>query len=224
MIFNYRSPPKCNYFAPEYDYKIWQSNIENPALVEAMRKLILIKEKEIIAKYPDVKGDGGTGLGTDSLTSRFGKFNVFKWTEPCFVEFQDWVRGEYLKFLQALMLPSPKTYVTCWANVMRKGQIIQPHWHSHTPNSYLSAHFTVSAEGTQTGYQNPFDRNEWFSSDNDAGKLTIFPSFLMHGTTMHNGDSERVTIAMDINTEGGMEDLKNSLKADLVENFTTFIG
>jgi len=54
-----------------------------------LKNKILHNEKKIIKKYPptDYSGnvtDGQTGLGLDSLTSRFFHFNVLKWWGNCY--------------------------------------------------------------------------------------------------------------------------------------------
>ena len=59
--------------------------IENDRIdVNKLSKQILRNETKIIKKYPPTVGggvysDGNTGLGSNSLTSRFYHFNVLKW-------------------------------------------------------------------------------------------------------------------------------------------------
>ena len=223
MIIDLRSQPKRNYFAPEYEYKLWQADIKNDGLVEEMRKVILSKEKDIICKHPNTVNDGGTGLGANSLTAKFSVFNIFTWTEPCFIEFQNWVKKEYLEFLKTLNVQTSDTYITCWANVLRAGQSIQAHWHSSNPDSYLSAHFTVCSQNTKTEYQNPFNKDKWLSINNIAGELTFFPSFLVHRTTTYLGDTERITIAMDISTKSGMDNFKNFSMPDIPQIASNYV-
>ena len=78
-----KSKPKNNFFAPEWCYYIYENIIDNVDF-KKISKLILKKEKEIIKKYkPSKKGsvDGYTGLGKNSLTSRYEFFNVLKWKD-----------------------------------------------------------------------------------------------------------------------------------------------
>ena len=171
-----------------------------------------MKEKEIIKNFPETQNDGGTGLGPQSLTSKFLKFNIFNWKEePCII-FQNFVRDEYKKFISALkendsqFVKEKNTYVAGWANVLRNGQKINEHWHSCTTNSYLGAHFCVSTSNTSTVYVNPFNRDDLIEFKNGPGKLLFFQNYMVHYTTEHKTDDERITLAMDIFTEKGYND------------------
>jgi hypothetical protein len=198
MLKTFASDRKNNYFAPEWHFDFYESSINNLKLVSEIRDLILLKEQEIIKEFPEVIGDGGTGLGLDSLTARFRNFNVFTWTEPPIVQLQQWIKEEYQKFLKEIPVEDQNVYIGCWANVMRHGEKIQPHWHSCFADSYLGGHFIVATENTSTMYQHPFKPNEAFEFINEPGKLTIFPSHLMHWTNQYLGTSERITIAFDL--------------------------
>jgi hypothetical protein len=213
------SPPKNNPFAPEFSAPMWHSSINNPELVAQLRQLVLSKEAQLIAAYPDTTNDGGTGLGSNSLTAKFSKFNLFTWTEPCAKELQNWIKEQYLAFLQTVNVPSTETYINCWANVMRKGEAITPHWHGSSPNTYLSMHFSVKTANTSTEYRNPYNQDQWLSMPNEDGVLTIFPSYLVHRTTTHMEDFERVTIAMDILTAEGVKEMGDD---DIPKNAVRF--
>jgi hypothetical protein len=81
----FKSDLKKTYFAPEWTFYIFENFIDNINFVE-LKNLILKKEKEIInstTPFND-KGictDGYTGLGPNSLTSRFPKFNLLKFQD-----------------------------------------------------------------------------------------------------------------------------------------------
>ena len=62
--------------------------------------------------------------------------------------------------------------------------------------SYLSGHICVHTENTYTHYASPYYGNV-FSSENDLGKITLFPSWIEHYTDQCNTDL-RITIAFDI--------------------------
>ena len=55
---------------------------------------------------------------------------------------------------------------------------------------------------TNTNYYNPYGGDPW-SSSNSAGKITLFPSWVSHGTDKVVDSQERITIAFDILTEDG---------------------
>ena len=76
-----KSKKKNNFFAPEWQYFLYEDFINNVDF-KKIAKLILLKEKNILKKFlPGKKGDGYTGLGKRSLTSRFEKFNLLKFKE-----------------------------------------------------------------------------------------------------------------------------------------------
>ena len=211
-VYIYTSHEPNNSFAPTWKFHFYEAQLENTKVLEELKNIVLIKEKEIIKNFSDVNNDGGTGLGPQSLTSKFITFNIFKWKEePCII-FQNFVRDEYKKFISALKENNPQfvkennTYVAGWANVLRRGQKINEHQHSCTPNSYLGAHFCVSTSNTSTIYVNPFNRKDLIEFKNSPGKLLFFQNYMVHYTTEHKTDDERITLAMDIFTEKDYND------------------
>ena len=210
---NFKSEEKNNYFAPEWDIDFYQTNIGDKELIHEMRNVILEKEYEIINANSDITHDGGTGLGNKSLTSKFTRFNIFTWQENCFVKFQDFIKENHSKFIKELGIKEEKLWVGCWANVLRQGQNIAPHWHASGKNSYLGAHLCLTENpGTSTIYINPFQPHPLFYMNNRSmwpensciefvniiGDLTFFPDWMVHYTTPYTGTEERVTIAMDL--------------------------
>jgi hypothetical protein len=144
--------------------------------------------------------DGYTGLGNNSLTSRFNHFNVLKWSEDLVSPIRGAIKYCYLEFLQKLNVERKKCWVQCWANVMRKGEQIKPHLHSVEPYSYIGGHISVTYNNTSTFYINPVNQinePEIYESKNEVGKLTIFPNCIPHYTSKNESDSERITIAFD---------------------------
>ena len=201
-----------NFFAPAWKFYFYEAQLENTKVLEELKNIVLSREKEIIKNFPEVQNAGGTGLGPNSLTSKFLKFNIFNWEEESCVIFQNFVRDEYKKFINFLeendsqFIRENNTYVAGWANVLRRGQKMNEHWHSCTPNSYLGAHFCVSTNNTSTIYVNPFNRNHLIEFENSPGKLLFFHNYMVHYTTEHKINDERITLAMDIITEKGYND------------------
>ena len=82
-MINFKSKPKETFFAPEWDYYLFEKKI-NKINFANLAKFILSKEKEIL-KLPVKKDgnnkftDGYTGLGEKSTTARFDKYNVLNW-------------------------------------------------------------------------------------------------------------------------------------------------
>ena len=160
------------------------------------KRKILSKENKIIKKYSptDFNGnitDGCTGLGYNSLTSRFYHFNVLKWWGT--KSLRKIIKKNYQEYFQSNISP---IYVQCWANVMRRGQQIKPHFHRSIElvkyYSSLSGNIVINVdEESYTFYENSPILNK-------NGRMVLFPSNVVHSTSLYNGKSERVTIAFDI--------------------------
>ena len=189
-------------FAIDYTFYVFE-NIINDVDFSAVSKIIKSKEKKIIRSSPKSSGDGNTGLGNDSLTSRFGYFNVLKWQEPDIQKIKDHIVDNVSKFYNRILQEKPKDLkIQCWANVMRKGQQIKPHVHDTSSNCLLGGHICVDVDNTSTHYINPFryfsgDNQETYSSKNEVGKITLFSDNIPHYTDKVIS-KDRVTIAFDI--------------------------
>lgn len=215
----FKSAPRQTPFAPEWEYFIAESDVENVDFNEIAR-IILSKEKDIIQKYPsgNISVDAYTGLGEDSLTSKWQHFNVFKWQEPEILKLKKEVFNQYLALLETLKVPRSRVYAQCWANVLRKGQDIKQHLHAFHPWTYISGHITVQCDDTCTAYVSPVNQNlnndaEVYYQKNTPGHLTFFPSHIPHFTTVHNGDKERISIAFDL--------IVNNTKSDGTIDYNT---
>ena len=189
-------------FAIDYTFYVFE-NIINDVDFSAVSKIIKSKEKKIIRSSPKSSGDGNTGLGNDSLTSRFGYFNVLKWQEPDIQKIKDHIIDNVSKFYNRILQEKPTDLkIQCWANVMRKGQQIKPHVHDTSNNCLLGGHICVDVDNTSTHYINPFkyfsgDNQETYSSKNEVGKITLFSDNIPHYTD-EVISKDRVTIAFDI--------------------------
>jgi len=208
-----RSEPALTPFAPKYEYIIGETIIKNID-TKKIAKFILSEEDEILKKYKvstksNETVDAYTGLGSNSITSRYEYFNLFNFSdkEPELLKLKYQIKKSYNDFLKELGLANwmlRPVYIQCWANVMRKGQQIKPHIHSVGPHCYLGGHFCVQAKDTSTYYMNPMNQiNEPLAmkSPNIPGKLTLFQNSLPHYTDKYEGDSERITIAFDLTLE-----------------------
>ena len=173
--------------------------IENGRVnLNKLSKQILRNETRLIKKYPpSVEGgyitDGNTGLGLDSLTSRFYHYNVLNWWGTKTLRKE--IRRGYERYTG---VRDTVLYIQCWANVMRKGEQIRTHSHCENqvqPQHALSGHLCVQVDGsTSTYYHNK-------PLVNKNGQLVFFPMYLPHSTDRYMGDGERITIAFDINSE-----------------------
>lgn len=213
-ILNWNSNIPQTSFAPNWSIPFYHNIVLNNSEISDIKKVILEREQSIINYFSETTNDGGTGLGPNSLTSKFRKFNILTWNYSWVDKIKSSIISGILSLENSDSPPSP-VYAQCWANVMRKGQKIHPHWHSSFEYSYLGAHITIAAEDTKTYYENPFNKFNVQAFDNIPGSLTIFPSYLVHWTDVHNGNDERITLAMDFITKEyyditNEEDIKNN--------------
>ena len=130
-IVNFKSLPKKNYFAPEWDYYIIE-NIIKKVNFKSLSKFLLKKEKELLKiTKPILKAstvDGYTGLGENSITSRYASFNVFNFKNKELYKISKEIINIHKTLLNFLKIETPKNlWIQCWFNVMRKGEFIKPH-------------------------------------------------------------------------------------------------
>tara|TARA_Y100001973_G_C5108686_1_gene286511 strand:- start:193 stop:876 length:684 start_codon:yes stop_codon:yes gene_type:complete len=194
-IYSFFNEPIQNKFNQSFNYYIYENILKLD--FGKLKQDILNLEKEIIEKYPPYS-DGKTGLGNNSLTSRFKYYNLLQMDETKFLK--DIIREKHDDFLNTLEYEvGDNYYVQCWANVMRGGEQIKTHNHACNNHMYLTGHICVFTENTNTHYIAPY-HNSQFSSKNMLGKMTLFPSWLNHYTDEVNTDL-RITIAFDIMEE-----------------------
>jgi len=204
--FRFKSLPKETFFAPEWDYYIFQSYIDQVNF-KNLAKFILSKEDEILRLPVSVTSDnqvtdGYTGLGENSTTIRFASYNVLNWENENINLLKQSILNFHNDILNKLKLQIPKElYIQCWTNIMRYGEKIKPHLHATNPSTYLGGHICVQCDNTSTHYINPINQindPEIYSSKNEVGKITLFQNNIPHYTDVHNSNIERITIAFDL--------------------------
>jgi len=202
-IINFKSEPKQTFFAPEWNYYLFENNIDNIDFNE-VSKLCLKKEKEIL-KLPNsnkVSCDGYTGLGGNSTTSKYENYNVLKWKNKNIKLIKQTIIDFHNDILSYLKQPIPnELYIQCWTNIMRNEEQIKPHLHTTNPITYLGGHICVQCDNTSTHYINPINQindPEIYSSKNEVGKITLFQNNIPHYTDIHKSNNERITIAFDL--------------------------
>tara|TARA_R110002020_G_scaffold92204_3_gene223403 strand:+ start:488 stop:1126 length:639 start_codon:yes stop_codon:yes gene_type:complete len=197
-IISFKSPPKNNFFAPEWNNYIVETmitEVNNKKLASFLRS----KEKNILKLKSS--GDGYTGL-KNHTTSRHSYYNVFNFKLNEIKELKQQIINLHTNFLKQLNLPPVKSlYIKGWFNIMKKNEKIKPHAHGVHPDIYLGGHFCVDCKNTSTYYINPINQlnePEVYKSKNEPGKLTLFQNFIPHYTDKHRGETKRVTIAFDL--------------------------
>ena len=209
VLHKFESQSPKTPFAPTWDYTIGCTQIDIDT--DELAKVILSQEKKILEKYPSGSfeytnySDGSTGLGADSLTSRYSFYNLLEWDYPVCKQLYENIHKFHNDYLYGTIGQSKKRYpslegllkIRCWANVMRKGEKIKKHSHSSHPWTYLSGHFCVQCEDTSTNYYHTYTGKS-YPIKNKAGQMTIFPTWIPHDTDTHQADTERISIAFDI--------------------------
>lgn len=224
-FYNFKSNDPKTPFAPIYDYVLGEDHIgiHDVQYYNNLKELILKKEKQILEETEPTRTvgtdntDGYTGLGDNSLTSRFASFNVLKWEEDLINPIRNAIKEKYFEFLNALKVERRLCYIQCWTNVLRKGQQIKPHIHGVTPYTYLGGHIHITQNNTSTFYMNPVNQlndPELHESKNEQGKITIFQNCIPHYTSMNIEEHERISIAFDFLVSQPNLDTKNLIIID----------
>ena len=222
-------PPKTP-FAPVWSWVMGEDYIKDIDFTK-IAEIILSKEKQIIRDNPSTEPnvyDGGTGLGNESLTSKYRAFNIFSWQEEEIQKLKIQIFNMYLEFMKLCDTPRRKTWIQCWANVLRDGQKINPHVHNIGSYCYLGGHICVQCTDSSTVYINPmstyqlpFNQLENLDlkfSKNEVGKFTMFQQNIPHYTTTHLGNSERITIAFDLIVNPDRSNSRHLILFDNLEN------
>ena len=202
----YSQPPVSPY-APMWDFRVGTSLCEDID-TNSLSEFLLSKEKDV-KKLPtffdgnNVVVDGYTGLGSNSTTSKFQSYNLLTWSHPEITKLRSNIAKKLLQYNSECGVKTPNViYIICWYNVLRFGQKIKPHHHSLKRDCYLSGHFNVQVNDTSTVYMSPVNQiNDPAEIDikNNAGDMTLFPSYIFHYTTPHYSFKPRITIAFDLN-------------------------
>lgn len=199
-VYQIKSEEPLTPFAPVYSHYICTADLSQLIDFKDIKYTILGKEKSIIEQYNVGLNDAYTELGNDSLTSRFEHYNIFDWPEM--YKLKSAVKSIHDLFLQYVKVENRPVWINGWANVMRKGQQIKTHLHNVDQTCYLGGHICVACEESSTFYINPINTindPEIFEIENKVGQITLFSNCIPHYTSKHEGNSERITMAFDLN-------------------------
>jgi len=166
-------------------------------------------------------GDGGTGLGDTSVTSRFPHFNLLKFDFYLVPKLKE----KILHGIKNILSISDNTtwqetlYANCWFNVLRQGEKMNIHSHGYHKNTFYGFHLTINAVETFTSYYHPhINLKETYNVPNKIGYLTLFPNFIPHSVSPNRYDTFRISIAGDIYVSTWLnEENSNANKTNLVE-------
>ena len=178
---------------------IWVVDLE-PQVYEPMNRALLADLEKLMGERPLVK-PGGT-LQTDNDLH----------TVEAFADVTGRIVAAVEGVLRFLEVDYENFEITgCWANINPPGGINTPHMH---PNNYLSGVYYVqtgvgadsiffSDPRPQASMVLPRMKRENAYSANEAiveakaGRMIIFPSWLMHGVPANRGLQDRVSISFN---------------------------
>lgn len=187
-------------FAPSWEIPFYIKKYDNSENIEKIKSWIIENENQIVEKYKiNSRGDGGTGLGTNSLTAQYNNFNLFLETKGLseFDDLLNFIISSYRSFMKDYNTEIRECYLWCWANIVRKGQKISIHNHSSSEYSYISGNIHLDDYTTETKYYHPIERHT-YNFPNKKGKMTMFPSYIFHETDEYFGETPRISIAFDL--------------------------
>jgi hypothetical protein len=229
-LIKFQSDPALTEFAPQWNFLMAEdTSFSDVEFFKSISNIILEKESSLISsnenKYQEynkkfnIVYDGDTGLGPNSLTSRAIFFNFLSWEDIQVRVLHKFIHLKYVEFLDILKIPRRKTWIQCWANVMRDGEEIKNHIHSSHPLTWLGGHVTIACSNTSTFYVNPMNLahgNQVYESKNEVGKLTLFQNNIPHYTNTHHGSTERISIAFDIIVDERLSQYSEERKTNFI--------
>jgi len=205
LSFPSRSP-----FLPAFNIECFEEKLPD-TLTKRLAEIILIEEPNILNSTQAHKDDPDPTW----LTSRLWQYNLFDFDYPEVRELKDWIRTQYVSFLEQKDLTPQTVYAQCWANIVRGHRTIFKHNHATAHSdippeySYLSGNISVAAEGTRTCYQNPLISQHVIGMVNVPGTLLIFPSYVNHWVDENRSPNPRLSIAFDLIPESTYNLSKN---------------
>ena len=199
QIYGWKSEPPLTPFASDYAYYISDKRIFSVEECKEWTDFLLREEKTIKEK------DHYSNL-----------------LELDFHLIPDLINEIYNGFKTILSVSGNTDYhsdlsAKAWFNVMRQGQGMQLHTHSHHCRNLYGFHVSIQAEDTATSYFHPevlqvspqgIDFLDSMDRPNRAGYLTMFPNNLPHAVRANIHETPRISIAGDITPEDEQTSIK----------------
>lgn len=199
-IYKIKSEFPITEYAPTWDISIGKTVWNDTEKINNIRNWLINNEDRIKTMYPVIT-DSGTGLGTNSITSRVGKFNLFDFANelPELNDLLTFIRKSYIEFITIDHASAQDLVLVSWVNILRDSQEIKEHVHSASNLAYLSANIHLDDYSTSTVYRSPYLQFEEHKFENVKGGFCIFPSYVPHKTTRYTElNIPRVSIACDL--------------------------
>ena len=195
-ILRLKSEHPISPYAPIWNAPIGFAQWEETDKVDTIREFLLVKEKQILIDLP-YRNDGRTGLDSNNVTTRHGRFNTFEFKDEC-PEIGDLLKWLKFCYFNYIMQDGTRPYnlrIGSWFNVIRKGDCITKHRHSAMFSAYLSGNMHLDDYETCTYYEHMEQGQE---VSNFKGGMTLFPSYVEHAVPEYTGTTPRVSIAFDL--------------------------
>lgn len=206
-LINFKSNFPLTPFSPNYNYFIFENNIDNQVNINEILRIMFNREKELLKDDKNIdKNDSQKKF----MTIRYKFFNEKIFKMKYMINLINVLKQNIYNYSEILHEKIPKNlWIQIWCNILRKEQSIDIHQHEANEYSYLSGNLCLLSNNTKTHYINPqnyFKKfNPEYSSENKKGSLTIFPSTIPHYTDSVNGDDIRVSIAFDVLIENDIK-------------------
>ena len=221
LLYGWKSEPPLTPFAPDYKYYISEKKIFSEKECKEWNDYLLQQEPILLDEFRTSSGDGYTGLGDNSITSRYSHFNLLKFDFHLIPK----LKTEILNGIKSILSISGNTdwqetlYTNSWFNVLRQGESMNAHTHGFHMHTLYGFHLTINAHETFTSYYHPIKfREESFHVPNKIGYLTLFPSDIPHGVSPNKYETPRITLAGDIFPSTWLDEEHDPLKNEnLVE-------
>lgn len=196
-------------FAPTDNYYITYKQVFSEEECKEWNDYLLEQEPLLLAEHITSSGDGLTGVGPNTITSRYGHFNVLSFDFHLVAK----LKAEIIKGVKTILELSNNRswtdtlYANSWFNVLRRGEGMDVHAHGYHKHSFYGFHLSINAKETATSYFHPikFEMSA-FHIPNKIGELTLFPAYVSHGVSENRHEAHRVSIAGDIKTSSWLDD------------------
>ena len=200
-LYGWKSNPPLTPFAPSYEHYITDKKIFSEEECESWYNYLLEQEPILFDKHRIPAGDAGTGLGPNSLTSRYPYFNILDFD----FHLMSKLKTEIFNGIKTILSVSDNSnwqetlYANSWFNVLRKEEGMNIHSHGYNKNSFYGFHLSIGAKETFTSYYHPIKfQDAAFHVPNKIGYLTLFPNFIPHSVSPNKYEVPRISIAGDI--------------------------
>ena len=201
LLYGWKSNPPLTPFAPSYAHYITDKRIFSEKECKEWNDYLLEQEPILLNKFTTSTGDGFTGLGDNSITSRYGHFNLLKFDFHLVPKLKKAIHDGIKTILSVSGNSNwqETLYANSWFNVLRREEGMNMHSHGYSKYTFYGFHVSINAIETITSYYHPIKfQTEAFHVPNKIGYLTLFPGFLPHGVTPNRYETPRISIAGDI--------------------------